>query len=178
MSYRIAKQVLWAAPDKCPWPKSRSRGAKAAGLRYERAVARALKGWAIHGQWFKFIDKNGPGWCCPDLLARFADSLVVIEVKLTETAAARAQISQLYWPVLGKIAKRPLLGVQIARHLTRNSGNSGNPVFSTLPEALSVASPTLIPTVHWLGFTNLLEDSHGTSTYHRKDPKTAEIRAQ
>lgn len=104
-----------------PWGRARPRGAKARGVRFERGVAKLLPG-ALHNQWFHFVDNNGPGFCCPDLLFSFdgADGpvLCVAECKLTDWSTADDQIHQLYLPILKWLWRGDILPVVVAKHLT------------------------------------------------------------
>ena len=93
--------VTYAAPCLQPaWVRrSRPTGAKAAGLRFERALARALPR-AVHSQWFHYLGQDGPAWCQTDLLLIGAKTVVVIEAKLGDYAGAQMQLGVLYLPVL------------------------------------------------------------------------------
>jgi len=74
-------------------PKGRPKGAKAAGLRYEKALAAAIPR-AEHGQWFEFTDLNGPGHCQMDLLIVGNKRVVILECKLTDVQTGRAQLGR------------------------------------------------------------------------------------
>ena len=102
-------------------PKSRPKGAKAAGLRYEKALAAAIPR-AEHGQWFEFQDMNGPGHCQMDLIIEGQKRIVVIECKLTEVQIGRNQLTDLYFPIARKVwpDKEPL-GIVAARHLSKEN---------------------------------------------------------
>lgn len=127
-------------------PKGK-RGTKGLGLRYEKALAKALPKGFTHGQWFQFVDSHGRGWCQPDFFSLSANTTVLLECKLTNVLEAREQITHLYTPVLEKAFGLPVTGIVVVRHL------SAEPelfrVVTTLREAF--ASSFRIPTLHWLG---------------------------
>lgn len=128
-----------------PWPRSRPRGVKADGLRYERALARKIPG-ALHGQWFEFFDHGGRGFASPDFIADYGPFLLVIECKLTDCDEARHQITHLYRPILEFYHRKPARGVVICKNLRRDSGN----LCDSLSSAVKYAD-LCIPTLHWLG---------------------------
>lgn len=119
--YRTIVGLREVSLAESPWPKGRPRGAKARGVRFEKGVAKLLPG-ALHGQWFHFVDNNGPGFCSPDLLFSFDTGagpvLCVGECKLTDWCVADDQLRQLYVPVLRWLWPGPILPVVIAKHLT------------------------------------------------------------
>lgn len=129
-----------------PWPKSRPRGVKAKGLRYERALAKVIPS-AKHGLWFNFVDRNGPGFCSPDFIIEGHSFVAVLECKLTDTDEARKQIRALYTPILEKFYSKPVLGVVVAKYLTPNSRN----IVHDLASALKLTKNSAIATLHWLG---------------------------
>lgn len=98
-------------------PAGRPRGAKAAGIRYEKAVFEALEG-GIRGQWFQYEDENGPGYCQPDIIYPFLpDFFAIIEVKYTLVPGAHQKLNQLYIPVASLALKAPCAGVVIVKNL-------------------------------------------------------------
>jgi len=124
--------LKWAMEAECPHAASRSSGARLKGLRYERAVAKALgSGW-VHGQWFQFEDFHGLGYCQPDLFQVRPSEVVVLECKLTDTPEARRQLYLLYKPVLEMVYGKPMRGVVAAQALTPQSSG----VVHSLEEAL------------------------------------------
>ena len=141
-------KVTFAAPClRPPWIKAnRPRGAKAAGLRYERALAKAVP-LALHGQWFQYRTSDGPAWCQTDLLLLGKKRAIVIEVKLSDYLGARVQVQNLYLPVLR--AAYPHLepfGVIVLRSLEQVPADIE--VFESLAPALRSSD---VPLVHWLG---------------------------
>lgn len=130
-------------------PKSRPRGSKAAGLRYEKALASAIPR-AIHGQWFRYLDLNGPGHCQPDLLIVGQKRVIVLECKLSNVAEGRAQLEGLYLPVVSKVwPEKKALGIVAARHLTR--AGDEKLIVPTLKEAILLADAgSALPVLHWM----------------------------
>jgi len=106
--------------------KRKLKGKRAKGLSYERLVGKTLGRWKdegsldckIHlGRWFYFIDKNGHGWCQPDIYLEFKDCIILIECKLTQTENAFLQMKELYVPVLQKVHGKPVYTVQVCKIL-------------------------------------------------------------
>lgn len=118
-SHRKITGLKWARPCSRPnsIPVGRPRGAKAAGLRYERALASAVPN-ATHGQWFEFEDANGRGHCQPDLILFFDSIVIVLESKYTWTLAGHRQIEELYIPVLQEVYRRKVYGGVVCKVLT------------------------------------------------------------
>jgi hypothetical protein len=132
-------------------PVGRPRGAKAQGLRYERALASSLP-TAIHGQWFEFRDANGPGWCQTDLLLTVDDYVVVLESKYTWTAVGHSQVELLYKPVLQMALRKQVLGIVVCKVLT--NGMNGIAVTGNLAEAIELSKTERVA-LHWLGKSEL-----------------------
>jgi hypothetical protein len=138
-------------PRGIPRPRG-LRGSKAGGLRFEREVAAALVaiGYIVNaGQWFEFHDANGPGLCQTDLLF---DGMVV-ECKLSDAAAARAQLEELYLPVLRMVYRQQLHGLVVIRHQTpklREAGirPCGSLAFAMAETRRAGAAPAVL---HYLG---------------------------
>ena len=129
-------------------PQSRARkGSKGYGLRYERQVAERTGG--VHGQWFSFRDLNGAGYCQPDVLLALDGQIVVLECKLTDVDEARLQLAKLYLPVVALALSKPVRGIVVVRHLTRESDTSL--VVTSMGEALRHATERYFPTLHWIG---------------------------
>lgn len=151
MAYRQIVGLQYAAMCLRPAhiPKARPKGAKAAGLRYEKALAAAIPR-ADHGQWFEFRDLNGPGHCQMDLVIEGAKRIVIIECKLTEVEQGMAQLRDLYFPIAEMVwpDKKPL-GIVAARHLSKCPDTKL--VESTLKGAiLRAETQKVIPVLHWL----------------------------
>ncbi len=141
--------LLWAKPCAKPSciPKSRPRGKKAAGLRYERQLAEAVRG--VHGQWFEFEDSRGHGWCQPDIFFESAGVIFVLEAKYTWTEAGFKQIERLYKPILAMSLRRPVFGLVVCKVLVPEM--HGSVVCRTLPEATEAAAAGRKVVLHWIG---------------------------
>lgn len=145
--YRRIVGLKWARECERPKciPKGRPRGRKAAGLRYERQLAKALPE-AKHGQWFEFEDVNGRGYCQTDLLLHLGGwGIAILECKYTWTLEAQRQLDLLYRPVVERAFMLPVRCVVVCKVL--------------VPEA-PLAAPTLGEALasgrvwHWLGATS------------------------
>lgn len=156
MPCRKIEGLRWA--QLCARPsfakQSRARGAKRAGLHYEGLVAEAIPG-GRRGLWFKFEDRNGPGWASPDLVLGVgaqSDVLptcfVAFEVKLTFTEEAFGQLNDLYLPILRHCGRVPVFGVVVCRNLTAFAPKGR--VATDLATAIAECSRE-IPILHWLG---------------------------
>ncbi len=129
-------------------PRSRPRGKKAAGLRYERELARGLAG-AKHGQWFEYLDAHGPGYCQPDILLETGLGIAVLESKYTWTPVGHRQIAQLYKPVVEAVYRKRVFGIVVCKVLT--GATPPDWVCRDLATAIGRAcdgSPTVL---HWIG---------------------------
>lgn len=147
MQYFVKPPILWARRCERPAaiPARRARGAKAEGLRYEAALAKALPGCA-HGWWFEFEDTTGRHFCQPDILIIGLSSVLVLEAKLTWTSDGEAAIHRLYRPVLQEALGRRVVGAVVCRRLPR--WHAG-PIAHSLDEAAAAAQHT-VSCWHWL----------------------------
>eukprot|EP00919_Chromeraceae_sp_WS-2016_P052876 GHVR01125558.1.p1 GENE.GHVR01125558.1~~GHVR01125558.1.p1 ORF type:complete len:179 (+),score=7.23 GHVR01125558.1:131-667(+) len=129
-------------------PQGRYRGVKALGIAYERAAQAALP-IAKPNPWFMFRDKNGLGYCSPDLVLIGSGLALVIECKLSDIPEARTQITQLYAPVLQMALGLPIRGLVVTKHINAASTR----VVDSWENALAIMRRDLnvIPTLHWLG---------------------------
>lgn len=161
---RVVQGLQWAKRlDARPAgiPVSRPRGAKAQGLRYERAFGRAAGAEAIIGPWFEFFDSNGPGWCQPDvLLPSGQGTLLILECKYSWVAEAEGQIEWLYRPVVEAVAGRRTAGIVVCRRLV---AEIRRPVVGTLTEAIELALVGKRPVLHWIGVPGPLSARPTTS---------------
>lgn len=116
---RIIRGLQSAALATNPWGKTPRAGAgpKGRGIRFERAIAKMLPS-ALHGQWFRFVDNAGPGYCQPDLLFARGDCLFVVECKLTDCSEAWDQLDLLYTPVLRMLWEGEIRPIVVARYLS------------------------------------------------------------
>lgn len=155
--HRVVEGLRWAeARPEGPWGAkgSRPRGAKALGVAYEKALARALPD-AKRGQWWKFDDVNGGGWCQTDLLLEGASSVLVLEAKLSWVMQGHTQLELLYKPVLEMALGKPLLGVVVCKTLRSGMPHSVS-IVSDLPSALALARSGRRVVLHWIGNGPLL----------------------
>lgn len=132
-------------------PQKRRKGAKAAGLRYERALASALP-FALHGQWFDFFDAGGPGYCQPDFIARFINRPLIIEAKMSDVEGGRQQLRYLYEPIVARALGSEPIAVVAVRHLSALRETEGlYRVCETLRGAILSAErePKRLAIWHW-----------------------------
>lgn len=157
MTRRIV-DLKWARASQRPagLPIGRPRGAKAAGLRYQSAVATSLGSGASEGNWFEYEDKNGRGVCQTDLLFQHPNCLVILEVKYTWTAEGHQQLEWLYGPVVSAALKQPVIGIQVCRRLTAEALAYGITVTSTLESAIANAAEGRRVVWHWLAQGQML----------------------
>lgn len=150
--HRIIEGLEWAEPARNPYGKTPKtpRGAKGAGLRFERQVASGITG-ARTGRWFVFRDANGTGYCSPDIILATAQGLIVLECKLSDTPHAFSQIERLYKPVLQMVFRRPVAGIVVAKHLRAHTDTAL--VVEDLRSALKFLRdrPGSVPILHWMG---------------------------
>ena len=94
-----------------PWPsRPKLKGSKARGLRYERKFGRELRRRCLRegddlrpGQWFKFVDENGPGYAQSDVLFLRGHCLFIFECKLTYRPEGWDQLNFLYSPLCAAV---------------------------------------------------------------------------
>lgn len=148
--HKTAVGLTFAAPCQRPnfIPKSRPKGVKAEGLRYERLVGKEFPK-ALVAQWWNYIDANGPGWCQTDLVLRSAKRALVLECKLTDTDYAVGQLKLLYLPVVELALGVPAYGIVVAKYLTPATERSR--VVDNLDAAIALAELGAVPILHWLG---------------------------
>lgn len=149
---RTIRGLKWARTCQRPGglPQARPRGAKAAGLRYERSLASALPCPAKHGQWFEFEDSAGRGICQPDLLVNWQGHLLVLEAKYSWCPEGHQQIDGLYLPVVGLALRRPVSGLVVVRRMLGQMPSWARRA-SSLDEAASLALAGHRVVWHWLG---------------------------
>lgn len=153
MGHRVVKGLRWARLDDCGpgFGPSRPRGAKRAGVKYEKDLAHAFHGAAKHGQWIKFEDQNGIGFAQPDILFPSGEELFVIESKYTWVPEACTQIAFLYKPLLECIyPTAKIWGIVTCKVLTQ-WGAKQQVVCSNLDDAMVLARTGKMPVLHWIG---------------------------
>lgn len=147
-------------------PRSRSRGVKALGHRYEKAVGRQLGREARHGVWWAYRDANGPGLCQTDFVIVGEIWAVILECKHTWTVEGMEQLQYLYIPVVERALERRAIGVQVCKHLTPDAGDVFNDLESAVNAArigdrLSGAPPSFerlrLATLHWRGIGPIMQ---------------------
>jgi hypothetical protein len=141
-------------------PRTKMRGVKALGGRYEAAVAKQLGRTAHKGIWWSYRDTNGPGLCQTDFIILGEIWAVILECKHTWTTEGMAQLKDLYIPVVERALNKKALGVQVCKHLVPH--HTG-PVYDVLEDAVNYARtgdtmehsfkyrPSRLVTLHWRG---------------------------
>lgn len=148
---RFVKGLISADPCARPAniPKSRPRGRKAAGLRYERELAKGIPA-AKHGQWFRFMDQNGIGCCQTDLLLKTPVGIAILEAKYTWTPDGHTQIDKLYIPVVEKANPGiPAFGIVVCKVLTADVDPSW--ICRDLTSAIAQSAAGRKAVLHWIG---------------------------
>lgn len=152
MSFRVIRGLLSAEllseKPKCI-PNGRPRGAKAAGIRYQRAFERAIGRSALAGPWFEFRDSGGAGFCQPDFVINLPSVAIVLECKYTWTPEAFAQIELLYMPILKMALGKPTFGLQVCKRLLPAASRDSK-VVGTLGSGLVLANSGTRVALHWL----------------------------
>ena len=142
----VYKAALATRPAAIPRTRA-GKGARGAGVRYERQAAKSLPS-CLHNPWYHYQDDAGPGFCSPDLVAQQGSWVVVLECKLSNIEEAEIQLEKLYFPVLRVAYGRPTRGIVLVRHLNRQVDRRR--ITTTLQEALA-RPPESMPILHWLG---------------------------
>lgn len=110
----ISCSPLNSWPDRIP-KRKRGRGAKGAGITYEKKVGRILKRIlpveVVSERWWLYNDLDGRHLCQTDHYAVYEDQVLVVECKLTESWIGHSQINNLYRPVLERFFQRPITGI-------------------------------------------------------------------
>jgi hypothetical protein len=127
--------------------RRRPRGAKGAGVKFEKEFAKKCGAAGLHGQWFEFHDRGGRGYAQTDVLLFTSEATFVVECKLGNIEAGQAQILELYKPILEFVYRRPAYGIVLARHLTENP-IPGHTVAS-LHDAMRFARSGKIAVLQW-----------------------------
>lgn len=144
--------MLCSRPPKIP--HSRPRGSRAQGLRYERALAKALlERGARPGQWFKYEDRNGIGHCQTDIILPLPGAIIIIECKLGNYAKGEAQLRELYLPVARAAFNKPVYGLVACRHLSPELVSPQRRIEVSLDHAIesAIAGAPQAPLFHWIG---------------------------
>lgn len=155
---RFIRGIISASP--CARPanisKSRPRGRKAAGLKYERDLACGLRLSIVgkiplwHGQWFSFVDQAGLGVCQTDIILRTDLGTAILESKYTWTPAGHLQLDKLYIPVVEKsFPGVPAFGIVVCKVLTSDVDPSW--ICRDLQSAIRRSSAGFKTVLHWVG---------------------------
>lgn len=157
MAHRKVKGLVRAhgpiSRPKCI-PKSKPKGTKALGLSFERKLKSVLPKTSLYNPWFNFTDSSGNGYCAPDWLIPTTYHVVIIESKLTRVYDARAQLLELYMPVVGMATGKTPIPVPLVKSLTRLPPNTK--VVSKLGHAIDhFLSTGEMAVVHWIGVGDL-----------------------
>ena len=151
---------LQGRPSCIPEPLriSKLSSAKAHGIRFEKALHKALPG-SIYGQWWEFEDARGHGLCQTDLIYPFhlqpgPATIAVIEVKYTLVPGAHSKLSSLYIPVVQRATNCQVAGIVIVKNLDPRFRRGK--IFTSLRPAVDAALDTGYPSlIQWSG-QNLL----------------------
>jgi hypothetical protein len=165
---RVVSGLKWARPIARPRviPFTRPRGKKAAGLRYERALAQQFDR-CVPGQWWEFQDENGHGYCQTDLVTSVTPggTLVVLEAKYTWTLEGHHQLEMLYLPVVAWATKRRVLGVLVCKVLVPKMADFVTEVWGDLSGAIARADQGHRSVLHWDGKRPLFAAFGGRHRY-------------
>lgn len=71
-----------------------------------------LSGTLYSGKWYQYEDVGHTGACQTDHELHFKDCIICIECKLTQTPNAHLQMSELYIPILEKVHRKKVYGIQ------------------------------------------------------------------
>jgi hypothetical protein len=119
-SHALYRAVRWTEAAGVPTAPRRPRGAKLAGLQYERRVLDVLT--AIYGGAFReqaniaYWDRRGPRRAVLDGVLRLGDEVLIIEVKLAHTARIWEQLVERYVPLVKALEPGATVrGVEICR---------------------------------------------------------------
>lgn len=150
----------WVTDEgKKPWAgKTSLKGSKAAGKRLEKeiALAIAVKGLPegldrqIYNPWIEFWDSTGHHFAQPDFVLIGPKTIVVLEVKLSQSPFAFDQLVYLYKPLLEKMYPgREILLLQICKVMKCQ----WEPICWSLEDGIALArdSSKNIPIIHFQG---------------------------
>lgn len=132
---RVIKGPLWARQVEPPgFAKAKLKGSAAKGKTYERKVWKYVNKWIeqegrtelapIYQPWIQFEDANGWGLASPDIVLVAPDRVVVLEAKLSQTAAAEHQLVKTYFPLLSLLFAKPVFGIQVCKNMYEHPKHS------------------------------------------------------
>jgi hypothetical protein len=79
--------------------------AQANGIRFEKKVFNSLSRFfnhIEHNPWFEYRNNSEFAYCSPDILIKFDNILLIIEVKLTWVKEAQEKLDLFYRPIITK----------------------------------------------------------------------------
>lgn len=123
MTYRTIRRIeglTYASPCAEQFKTEKKKGLRAAGITYERLIGKTLKRAGlepISGQWFRFIDKNGQGYCQIDHYVVLDSHILLFEAKRTQNRQGLQQINWLYRPVLKHLYNLPVVGILVCKYM-------------------------------------------------------------
>jgi hypothetical protein len=143
--------------DPRPLPHGRHTAIQLKGIRYQRALGKALtknlKEVTITSEpWYKYALRIGKSYseyniCSPDFLIEKDDIGIVIEVKLTFVHGAVEKLINLYVPTV--IAAHKHLKHIVPLIITRTLTPSAPPTITRISQALNVKHNS-VPVLQWL----------------------------
>ena len=114
------RSVTLIPPHSAPFKNKKSKGARQAGIIFERRFGDYLSACfdnVLVGPWFRYEDENGSGLCQPDMV--LLEPLVIFECKLKYKARAGLwDLRDLYQPIVEHFYESPAKLVQVCKHLT------------------------------------------------------------
>lgn len=131
-------------------PVARPRGAKAEGLRFERAFAKELGQEALRGQWFRFEDaSNKARFCQTDILVEGAKRILIAECKLKWVPEGEASLRQLYIPIVTRAFGKLAFGLTVVRYVSKEIPQEVR-VCGDLDTAVACALRGFETVLHWI----------------------------
>jgi hypothetical protein len=134
-------------------PCGKHTSAQLRGLRYQRALGRALArtlkridATLIPEPWYRYVSHDACNICAPDFLVEKGDSAIVIEVKLTFVFSAIEKLTELYVPVVRKA--NPRLKRIVPLIVTKTLTPSAPPTIPRISKALDNVSG-MVPVLQW-----------------------------
>lgn len=126
------------------------KGAKARGLAFEKQLLEALGPKAQGGVWFEFCDRNGRGFCQPDIMLKLGhQTVLILEVKYTWTPEGHQQLENLYRPVVREVLGHQWLlhTVQVCKLLSPDTPR--HCVHTQLVDAIAASTCGRLAVLHW-----------------------------
>lgn len=126
------------------------RGAKAKGVAFEKQLLRALPTSARGGVWIEYCDRNGRGYCQPDILLKVADrEILILEAKYTWRLEGHVQLENLYRPVVNLMlgGRWQIYTVEVCKLLTADTPRAC--VVTSLRDAIAASAFGKMAVLHW-----------------------------